>query len=1231
MRFILLFTLYFSLLSFCSNAQCPGNGQNPLSAFPVCASTTFTQNSVTPCSGSAIPVPPCSAASVTFTDINPYYYKFTAFQTTLLQFTIQPLNSSDDYDWQLFDVTGKNPNNIFADATMYVCCNWSGNPGTTGTNLTSSNTFSCEGSTPNYTKAPTLIQGHDYLLMVSHFTTSNQSGYNLSFQNASGMVDTTPPAVKNITANCVANKVLIKLNKKMKCNTIASDGSDISITTNPNISSMIGYGCTTNFDTDSIIVSLASPLPSGNYTAQIKSGTDGNTILDNCGNDIPLNVPFNFVVVGASQPTPMDSVNPLTCNPTSLQLVFKAPIKCNSVAANASDFIVTGPSAVNVSSASITCTNGLGSIITVNFSSAITVGGNYTITLKEGSDTSTLLNQCDVSTPAGSSVTFSVYVTPSPFFTYQIVNETCKSDTINYSHNANNSVNKWQWTFDGTPTSSASQNQQVVYNSFATRTVKLKVSNPACSDSITKNIPIADHFLIPKIVASRDTTCPNNPETFTDSSKGIITSWKWNFNNGNTSTSQTPPTQVYNVLPINKIYPTTLIVTNQIGCIDSITKNIFVRGTIPAVFDSVIPPTCAANQVSVYFKQAMICSSVALDGSDFAINSTVPNSIVGASINCINGVGTTVTLSLAQPLLTGDYSLTLKTGTDGNTIINDCGIETLPSTVNFKSFAHLDTTFTYTTKLGCTVDTVNYSYTTNNAVNQWQWTFDGTPTTSNSQNPIVAYTDFTKRNVQLIVSNGVCFDTARKAIPVIDHSIKAKFASPDTTCGNGGTIFTDSSTGIITNWWWNLGNGMTSNLKNPLPVNYPLSYVYTSYQVQLIVKNIVECFDTTAFKTITVKPSSAAVMDQMDPLPCAPDSFVIYFNAPMLCNTVALDGSDFLITGPNSPVVASAYIINCNNGFGRKVVVKLATPITVGGYYKLNLQKGSDGNTILNDCGIETAPSYLGFRAYNKVDAAFNSQNIIDCNEDTLFLNHTIANDENHWIWNVNGANVGILNYYALPYTTNGVRNIRLIVSNPYCADTSSQSFNLTFDIVKANFNVSDSVICPAEIVSFTDTSSGNVSSWNWAFGNGQFSSIKNPPAQSYAIRTYPINTGLNFDTTVIRLIVGNTTPCYDTAYKTINVTSNCLIEVPTAFTPNGDGLNDYLYPLNAYKAIDLKFRVYNRLGQLVFESKDNSSKWNGKIDGQKEPSATYVWTLEYTDKNTGKKVSTNGTTILIR
>jgi gliding motility-associated-like protein len=88
-------------------------------------------------------------------------------------------------------------------------------------------------------------------------------------------------------------------------------------------------------------------------------------------------------------------------------------------------------------------------------------------------------------------------------------------------------------------------------------------------------------------------------------------------------------------------------------------------------------------------------------------------------------------------------------------------------------------------------------------------------------------------------------------------------------------------------------------------------------------------------------------------------------------------------------------------------------------------------------------------------------------------------------------------------------------------------------------------------------------------------------------------------------------------------------IYVPTAFTPNGDGLNDIL------KAVPFdvelkKFTIYNRWGEIVFMTTDPDKGWDGTLKGQKQQTGVFVWQAEGLDFD-NVPVSVKGTTTLIR
>jgi gliding motility-associated-like protein len=166
--------------------------------------------------------------------------------------------------------------------------------------------------------------------------------------------------------------------------------------------------------------------------------------------------------------------------------------------------------------------------------------------------------------------------------------------------------------------------------------------------------------------------------------------------------------------------------------------------------------------------------------------------------------------------------------------------------------------------------------------------------------------------------------------------------------------------------------------------------------------------------------------------------------------------------------------------------------------------------------------------------------------------------------------------------------------------------------------------ICPEDPAQFINRSTGPIDSWSWDFGNGQSGIQQDPPPQWYPV------TGAETSYT-ITLTASNSNGCTDSKTKTLKVLATCIIAVPTGFTPNNDGLNDYLFPLNAFKAEDLDFRVYNRWGEMVFFTTDWTKKWDGRIKGVLQGSGVFAWTLRYKDKTTGVRYSLKGTTVLIR
>lgn len=92
-----------------------------------------------------------------------------------------------------------------------------------------------------------------------------------------------------------------------------------------------------------------------------------------------------------------------------------------------------------------------------------------------------------------------------------------------------------------------------------------------------------------------------------------------------------------------------------------------------------------------------------------------------------------------------------------------------------------------------------------------------------------------------------------------------------------------------------------------------------------------------------------------------------------------------------------------------------------------------------------------------------------------------------------------------------------------------------------------------------------------------------------------------------------------------------CKIYVPTAFTPNDDGLNDIFRAVVGENIIEFKMYVYNRWGGIVFETTDIRNGWNGRVKNFYQPNGAYIWMIRYKTVTDPKEQLIKGTVILIR
>ena len=232
--------------------------------------------------------------------------------------------------------------------------------------------------------------------------------------------------------------------------------------------------------------------------------------------------------------------------------------------------------------------------------------------------------------------------------------------------------------------------------------------------------------------------------------------------------------------------------------------------------------------------------------------------------------------------------------------------------------------------------------------------------------------------------------------------------------------------------------------------------------------------------------------------------------------------------------------------------------------------------------------------------------------------------------WTVNGSPItGDCNGASYNFESEGLYDIGLTVTsiNGCTNSVIYDDYIFVEDDPVASFEVSSTEVQTIDTeVEFTNNST-NASTYSWNFGDGASSTAENPThnfpeesSNSYQVQMWAYSP-----------VYG----CVDSTSLTIDVKEILLFYVPNTFTPDDDSHNPTFQPVfhSGYDPYDFELLIFNRWGQIIFESHDVNVGWNGSYgdDITIVADGTYSWKIEFKTLDTDERKTVNGLVNLIR
>lgn len=211
-------------------------------------------------------------------------------------------------------------------------------------------------------------------------------------------------------------------------------------------------------------------------------------------------------------------------------------------------------------------------------------------------------------------------------------------------------------------------------------------------------------------------------------------------------------------------------------------------------------------------------------------------------------------------------------------------------------------------------------------------------------------------------------------------------------------------------------------------------------------------------------------------------------------------------------------------------------------------------------------------------------------------------------VWNIEGVGENSGATFSHNFTNSGCFDVTVKVTSPEgCSSTATfQDYICMDEVPEANFSIQ-----PGQVTTFHGTAamenySYGASSYMWDFGDQ--SPTSNATAPSH---TFPSEAG----SYIVTLYAYSSTGCVDTAKVEMLVYEDVLFFVPNAFTPDGNEFNNVFKP-QITAGVDVQnysLKIFNRWGELIFESHDVNVGWDGVLakTGEIAQDGAYTWKIE--------------------